>query len=385
MAANNPPYWVSLHQDLILSIAKHISSLEDYVFLRSVCRSWRSAATKENFNSSNLQLPPWLMFRQRNPNSSITTTKIYSLTNHKTYQILHGQSYARTIFSSMGWILDASSPNQFGRLPLKLVHPLKPDRPYPIPYRDINFVSKFLLSSRPSLSFDFMALVIYKPSPNNDSNRLSFWKPGMSLWTTINAHEPVFFVDVVSFNGRFYAVDRRRRVLALNLDQDHNNNNNNNQTVSVVSELNLPKSEAPFVNPYDVEKLYLVESDGSLLVVQGNRQWLGHAKSETTEFRVFEVNVNDGSFGKVKSLGDRALFLGDNSSSFSIKASDFKGCKSNCIYFADDFRSLGNNGVRSEDVGIFHMQDRKLERFFQFEDRNLQFLAPLWVQPSFYI
>ena len=41
--------------------------------------------------------------------------------------------------------------------------------------------------------------------------------------------------------------------------------------------------------------------------------------------------------------------------------------------------------VGLEDIGIFHMKDRKLERFFVFEDRNLQFLAPLWVQSSFYM
>lgn len=152
----------------------------------------------------------------------------------------------------------------------------------------------------------------------------------------------------------------------------------------MVSELNLPKSEAPFLNPYDVEMLYLVESEGDLLVVQGDRQWWGQGKRETTEFRVFKVNLNDGSFYKEESLGDVALFLGDKSSSFSVKASEFGfgGCKCNSIYFADDFRKLENFGVRSKDVGIFGMKDRKVEPVFGFEDRDCDFLAPVWVQPS---
>ena len=37
----------------------------------------------------------------------------------------------------------------------------------------------------------------------------------------------------------------------------------------------------------------------------------------------------------VDSLGDQALFVGDNSS-MSLFASSFNGCKANCIYFTDD-------------------------------------------------
>ena len=88
------------------------------------------------------------------------------------------------------------------------------------------------------MSFDYIAVVIDKPSRNADSNLLSFWKPGMLYWTTINTNEPVIFVDVVFFNGRFYALDRRHRVLALNLDH---HDDDRDRTVSVVSELSLPK------------------------------------------------------------------------------------------------------------------------------------------------
>ena len=40
---------------------------------------------------------------------------------------------------------------------------------------------------------------------------------------------------------------------------------------------------------------------------------------------------------KVHSLGDQALFVGDNSS-VSLSASSFNGCKANCIYFTDDHK-----------------------------------------------
>ncbi|PON84595.1 F-box domain containing protein [Trema orientale] len=378
------PNWSSLPEDLLIAIANRILSLENYVVFGSVCRSWRSAAPKENFNSSNHQLLPWLMLRQTHPDlhSQPQTPKIYSLTNHRLYRIPHPphRSYctANSILSSLGWIMAASNHH---RNDISLFHPLSPDHQIRLPLRNINVVYKFALSSRPSLAppRDFAVVAIDQSSDSAAKNQLSFWRPGRSSWARIRAEEPVLFLDVVHFNGRFYAVDRRRRVLALSPDRQ----DRDRRMVSVVSELNLPKSEAPFLNPYDVEMLYLVESEGALLVVQGDRQWWGHGNRETTEFRVFEVNVNDGSFWKVESLGDRALFLGDKSSSFSIKASDFLGCKCNCIYFADDFRKLDNFGVRSKDIGVFDMKDGKLERFFGFENRESEYLTPLWVQPSF--
>ncbi|KAA8522322.1 hypothetical protein F0562_013317 [Nyssa sinensis] len=56
-------------------------------------------------------------------------------------------------------------------------------------------------------------------------------------------------------------------------------------------------------------------------------------------FQVLELNVRNGKWVKVESLGNRALFLGCNSS-FSVEASDITGCKANCIYFTDDWLSL---------------------------------------------
>uniref|UniRef100_A0A7N2LBQ0 KIB1-4 beta-propeller domain-containing protein n=1 Tax=Quercus lobata TaxID=97700 RepID=A0A7N2LBQ0_QUELO len=65
---------------------------------------------------------------------------------------------------------------------------------------------------------------------------------------------------------------------------------------------------------------------------------------------------------KVHSLGDQALFVGDNSS-VSLSASSFNGCKANCIYFTDDNKL--NYAYTAEgggyDIGAFRMQERKIE------------------------
>ncbi|KAK9216721.1 hypothetical protein WN944_008731 [Citrus x changshan-huyou] len=56
----------------------------------------------------------------------------------------------------------------------------------------------------------------------------------------------------------------------------------------------------------------------------------------TYEFVVLELDISTSNWTPIKSLGTRSLFLGHNSS-MSIDASTNFHCKSNCIYFIDDF------------------------------------------------
>ena len=53
-------------------------------------------------------------------------------------------------------------------------------------------------------------------------------------------------------------------------------------------------------------------------------------------FKVFEVDLGGGKWKELKSLGNRALFLG-HYSFVSVEASDFSGCRANCIYFTDSY------------------------------------------------
>ncbi|XP_062074297.1 F-box protein At2g26160-like [Humulus lupulus] len=379
------PDWSTLHEDLIISIANRLP-LENYVVFASVCRSWRAVLSKHSFNSSNHHRLPWLiLLRQRTRSNSETIRIIYSLSNNKLYKLLPPsppppRPRTTPIFSSLGWIMTAAATSN----DLALFHPLSPDRSIvTLPNCRISTVHKLLLSSKPTFPppSDFIAVtIVLQPT-----NQLLYWRPGNSNWKkilTVPRHS--FFLDLALFNGRFYAVDHNRRIYALNLGPNLPDDEYD-RVATLISHLNLPKCDAPFVNPYDVEMLFLVESEGSLLVVQGNRQWWGEGRHETMEFRVFEVDVNDGAFRKVENLGDRALFVGDNSSSFSVKASEFEGCKCNCVYFADDFRKLDKCWVRNKDIGIFHLETGEVEHFFVFEETHSNYLAPLWVQPSFFM
>lgn len=82
----------------------------------------------------------------------------------------------------------------------------------------------------------------------------------------------------------------------------------------------------------------------------------------------------------VSDLRDFALFLGDNSSVL-VLASDFPGCKPNCIYFTHDddgFRSCAQN-IRNS--GVYDLKAKKMIRF----DSDVISIAtaskriPIWV------
>ena len=82
----------------------------------------------------------------------------------------------------------------------------------------------------------------------------------------------------------------------------------------------------------------------------------------TMGFKVFEVDLGGGKWKELKSLGNRALFLGNNSS-ISVEASDFSGCRANCIYFIgsypDTYWSIPGGGGR--DMGIYNKLDGSIE------------------------
>ncbi|KAH0690366.1 hypothetical protein KY289_017724 [Solanum tuberosum] len=57
--AQNMPDLSEFQHELLALTARRLNLIEDYSNFRSVCKSWHSAATKNNFNSD-LPRVPWL-------------------------------------------------------------------------------------------------------------------------------------------------------------------------------------------------------------------------------------------------------------------------------------------------------------------------------------
>ncbi|VVA38443.1 PREDICTED: F-box [Prunus dulcis] len=94
--------------------------------------------------------------------------------------------------------------------------------------------------------------------------------------------------------------------------------------------------------------------------------------------------LSDGSIGhnvEVKSIGDEALFVGDNHS-ISILASNFPRCQPNSIYYADDYISNypSLEGDEAYAMGIFNLGDGTITQHYSLHSNSQR---AIWVVPPF--
>ncbi|KAL5567983.1 hypothetical protein UlMin_024558 [Ulmus minor] len=216
---------------------------------------------------------------------------------------------------------------------------------------------------------DFAIVVIYRC-------QLAYIRPAKdNKWTRIVDTKISFraFDDVVYYNNQFYAITMSYgKVISFDV------NDPNNLNVKLVIRDSFGHHEKGTF----VDVRYLVKSYGELLMVE--RYWDDLGDRFTTKFRVFKLSLDRLKWIEIKSLGDVALFLGDNYS-LSITASNFDGCESNCIYFTHD-EDGGGYGPRGPcDLGVYNVETG---RFVWNYSINLDVLAkmidqpPIWFVPK---
>ncbi|KAL5801198.1 hypothetical protein ACOSQ3_032830 [Xanthoceras sorbifolium] len=209
------------------------------------------------------------------------------------------------------------------------------------------------------------------------SNPLS--SRGDKVWTTIETWYSRYS-DIIYYEGKFYALDCRGCIMTCDVGGD-------NPTVAQ-EVANMPYE---LFKKY-FERLYLVESGGEFLVVSreiGEPSTIQEGRHNSTyatlKFHVFKVDLMTNTWTKIKELGNRALFLGNNTS-VSIEASYNSFCKSNCIYFTDDngetYRHYGDGG--GKDIGIYNLEDGSITSYFGDNISCNRLTPPLWVEQSFY-
>ena len=136
-----------------------------------------------------------------------------------------------------------------------------------------------------------------------------------------------------------------------------------------------------------VERMYLFESSGKLLAAF--RGGVGLNEDEVTYgcngFQVYELNLSEKTWMEVKSLENKALFVGHNTS-LCLPASTIYGCKPNCIYFTDDceesyiFIQYGES-KGGRDMGVYNLTDGRIEPHFK-EQSLSSICPPLWIFPN---
>lgn len=394
--------WSELQYDLLVLIARRLNLIEDYLNFGTVCKSWHSVSTKDNFNNY-LCRAPWLMLAEEEDDDGNSIRKFFSLYNGMILNKRIPKARRKRCMESMGWLImvgeeegEISMLHPFSGVEIELPHQnttVEYNR-----YRTglkMYFFYKAVLSSSPSHTSDYILVVI-----EGAFKFLSFWRPGDIRWTRLKFQGTdrvgTAFYDLIYFNGQIYALDYSGILIVFDVADAVGTQPTK---YHIVAHMPLPPQLRR-------EQLYIVESLGSLFVILRDGVHLRLPKDDrdriplklipddddddddytygTTNFRVFQVDSAAGIMTETRELGDTAFFLGANSS-LSVQACQFPGIKPNHIYFTDDcfLTYLAYEEGGGLDMGVFNLADGSIQPHYNGVSLS-RFCPPTWVTPTLY-
>ncbi|XP_021803102.1 putative F-box protein At1g65770 isoform X1 [Prunus avium] len=381
--------WASLPVLVFLILDKLLEPI-DHVHFAAVCKQWRSMSKLYNQATQrwcNKQLPPMLLI----PNQDDDHRRVvYSISEGRVYNNIRLQVpfSRRCCGSSHGWLATVDTTEQ-GCPMVVLRNPFTKAKPIFLPPLDIliakyetsyheHYVRKVILSVDPTMNPEnYVVVALYGRWP-----MLAFIKSGQNTWTYPSPNGN--FSDVIFYKSKVYALEAMGDIESLDVfSSDYN-----------PSQPPQLKPRTPFqpFQPYCFHA-YLVESTkGDLLhilrfyaLIDG--RFRHGAGRRTTHFVIYKWvfdNEDEGCIGhnvEVKSIGDEAVFVGDNHS-ISILASNLPGCQPNSIYYSDDYISNypSLEGDEPYDMGIFNLEDGTITQHYSLHSNSQR---AIWVVPPF--
>lgn len=357
---------------LLDSVSDRLVALSDYLRFSVVCKSWYSVAKD---NQRHHQFPMLLI-----PSDKEDTWNVYSVVDNKVLDLQIRLPNKRFCGSSKGWLVTVEENfsitllNPFSRVigmeENSIIHlpPLEGPKLGREPWAKQcdYFVYKTTISADPILNAeDCIVVVIYEEQCRLAFIRLSKDK----AWTYID-NSPGLVQEVLYFGDRYYAVDYWNHLFSFDITT------HSNSDVKRIAPSKLLQ------NVYI--KRYLVDSiEKELMMVERHRRHES-GKFVTKMFKVFKFKLDDTSkWIEKETLGDVALFVGDNST-VSVVASSFSGCQPNCIYFNDDNHRIENHFVK--DFGVYNITTKSISKPYTQDAMRLlekTKLYPIWVVPTF--
>lgn len=372
--------WASLPGHILDSILEKIVELSHYVWFSVVCKPWHSVALHQKHSRIGTQHKQIPLLLVPTKDQSHKKKSLYSITQNKIYNLqVHVPYNRRFCGSSHGWLiavkenLEVTLINPFSErnicLPTLITRPNEEFDMTP-GYKYEYEMQKVILSADPySRPNECVVVAIY-----GGFDELAFIKLGGKSWTYVDC-DYTLFMDVIAYRGQIYALQYDGALVSLSVTGDSD--------VGYHLRYVVPKSsEHP-------DKSYIVESSrGDLLLV---RRYLEtkdpYDQDFTVKFKVLRLQhpidqTGQSVWVEVDSLRDDALFLGENHS-LAISASDFHGCRPNCIYYTDDYNSCSSYLPFGPcDMGIYNLEDGSFGSHYILESKLKHMPPALWVSPT---
>ncbi|KAL7611072.1 F-box protein SKIP23 [Lactuca sativa] len=358
--------WSQLPRELLDLISKHLNSETDLVRFRSVCTSWRSSI--QLFTSRFPILPK---------TGISDSTWGFCLSKRTIFRVELADPDSDSQQTHVPWLIKVERdkpPKTHLMNPLTGSDfiPLLPNFPRSLDLLNFRvtelgqeYVLKYI-NYRPHANSIgdsvtlYMEKVAFCRSGVNGfmlltihtSGRLALLKIGEKKWNIIN-DLPSPYDDVIFYKGEFYAVDITGRTVVLVMDSE--------TTLKVIAN-----------SVFGGDKKFLLESMGELFMVdkflsvgpdndfdyddenEFYEDFDCFMSERTVKLEVYKLDHEEQRWIEVKSLGDRMLFIGDNCG-FSASASDFPGCKGNCVFFTGLSRE-DDGLMKNRGVGVFDLE-----------------------------
>ncbi|KAK1425491.1 hypothetical protein QVD17_20843 [Tagetes erecta] len=391
--------WSILLPEILNEIAAKLTFYEDFINFLCVCSSWRSSVTITNhlvLNHHHLpSMFPMLMLAESKTeeDDEQDCRSLFLLSSGIIRKVKLPEARWQPCVSTHGWLL-TTGEEEFS---VKLVHPLSRtqiDLPQLYMFHELYFDQHEWMYYR-----HFMRRVVFTSSNPNLTSQpvkpdpsfrviviwgetLGFCRLGDASWTRVNGWEGnLFDITYHKSRKRLYVLATAGTVYECDIL------NNNSRDVRLSQLTTFPGKEFGCLC---VASTYLLEwGDNSLLMITRERKHYKKHEDEYTRFgpystkgfQCFVFSLSDGKWSKITSLGNKAVFLGFNSS-FATNAGG--GLKGDCIYFTDDhyepYLDLPDGG--GADVGVYHMFDGSIEAMFDSQETLFRGSPPLWLQTS---
>lgn len=403
--------WSELPPEIWPAVGKHLHTYIDVLRFRSVCRSWRSSLPPFTQTSPPLPLrfPSPYISANLSVDAFLSQTIIYRLAplNHEPSPNVSSSS---------------SPPPRNGRLvkvekselgKMRFLHPLSKQiircnlEDLSQGHNELNLLDLRMDELAVSYSLKYSdttcvpgisKIVVFPNSSGSDvkdctiiavfeCGKLGFARSGDEKWTLID-EQNFHYDDVIVYNQQYYTVDRWGTVFWID------------------SSMRLVQFSPPLIGLGHHK--HLVECGGELLVidrfldkerhfqpaiaaVDDAEQQQHHfmipvqrppysSLPKAVDFKAYKLDQEWGTWVELKNLGNRSIILG-NDCCFSIEASEFEGCKKNCVYYTDVTEDAFSKRSRSR---VFDVEGKRIGNILGYPGRMIGIFntPPIWLSKS---